>query len=163
MCIDIHRPTVYSGGMRQDRADEKHWLAAAAWDSLVGNPTPSEDPSTRFAHLSNRAEVVAEVAIRIGNERALIAAEWNEAGESYAQIGARVGLGAARVQQLVERARKIRNDEPAQVPTDADTATDRESPTVIGYDSATVTGYDSVRVSKYGGLPPRWLRPKEDQ
>lgn len=45
---------------------------------------------------------------RIGAARALVLAIWHaETSESYAKIGAKVGLKRATVQQLVERGRKI--------------------------------------------------------
>lgn len=77
----------------------------AVWAALIGD-RDGDDDMAWWVHLSSRAALLAEVARRVADERARLAAAWHASGDSFAVIGARVGLTRARAQQLVERGRQ---------------------------------------------------------
>lgn len=80
----------------------------AVWAALIGERGKG-DVREWWTYLSTRPAVLAAVSVRIHDERAAVAEHWHRVdGDSYATIGARIGLTRARAQQLVERGREAR-------------------------------------------------------
>lgn len=80
----------------------------AVWVALLGerHPADSDDDMEWWTYLSTRPEVLTAVMVRLHDERAAVAARWHQDGDSYTDIGARIGLTRARAQQLVDRHRR---------------------------------------------------------
>jgi hypothetical protein len=79
----------------------------AVWEALIGE-REVDDAIEWWTHLSARLALLDEVERRVHDERARIVERWHRVdGDSFAIIGARIGLTRARVQQLVERGRRL--------------------------------------------------------
>jgi len=83
----------------------------AMWAALIGE-RGEVDAMAWWTHLSTRLPQLAAVMVRISDERAAVAERWHRDGDSFAAIGARIGLTRGRAQQLVEQGRRqIKNGE----------------------------------------------------
>ncbi len=75
------------------------------WQALIGERDVDDDMEW-WTHLTARRALLGAVSARIGDELAAVAERWHRVdGDSFATIGARVGLTRARAQQLVQRGR----------------------------------------------------------
>jgi hypothetical protein len=83
----------------------------AVWVALIGE-RGEVDAMAWWTHLSTRRALLIAVSVRIGDELAALTERWHRDGDSFATIGARVGLSRGRAQQLVEQGRRqIKNGE----------------------------------------------------
>jgi hypothetical protein len=91
---------------------EEHEVQAVL-DFLVGERDPGVDPLARYAELSSRQTLLAEVGQRIADLRAQIGYDiYRSLGEgrrerSFAWLAELVGTSRSRAQQFVERGRVL--------------------------------------------------------
>ncbi len=81
----------------------------AVWAALIGE-RDEVDAMAWWTHLSTRRALFAALAARCSDELAALAEHWHRVdGDSFAAIGARVGLSRGRAQQLVEQGVRTRH------------------------------------------------------
>jgi DNA-directed RNA polymerase specialized sigma24 family protein len=68
---------------------------------------PMPDPLERYHRVSSDIELHSAVVKRLAREREACVVILHDAGSSYASIAGTTGLSRARVQQLVERGRRV--------------------------------------------------------
>lgn len=89
-------------------AEQEPTEVAALVESIAGDILTEQDPLIRYLYLTREQGLYQGVVNAISEARAAALADLHGSGLSYAQISAAVGgIGRARVQQLVERARTV--------------------------------------------------------
>lgn len=78
---------------------------SAVLDTLIGDREPDDDALTWYRHLSSRQALLTAAVDKIAAARAAAALELYEEIGTYRKVADLLGVGHARVQQLIETAR----------------------------------------------------------